>query len=266
MFKQINLNTVLIIIATALVLTFQHCKNQELQNEVTNQQRQIMSELAAFEQETYENTRTFNGKVLDQSSLLQALKGELVTLNNRMIANGRKLKDLNSSTSFLTERVENIEIPATFEPPITEEVVNNTPVSDVLDSPTYEIPDDNLYENYLHLPIGSRWSFEDNLLKGSTTLLASGEGSTKYNIKPIQFDVDIYRKGRLFGPDRFSADITSSALPINNASVTIRKMPRPRIVLSAGAGYSATWDGSKVVTGPSISAQIGFPIFTILSK
>lgn len=271
MLKQFNFNSVLILLCTALLVILQQCQTRELATEVAFSRANTMSELSRFQEDYLENSYKLDAQLLTQDQLMLAVKSELSALNARVIANGQKLKNLSSSASFITEPVKDNEIISPLDTLYETETWEDgkrtsTSTTEVLNSPTYEIPEDELYKDYLRLPIGSRWNFEDNFLSGSTTLLASGNASTKYNLKSMQFDVDIFRKKRLFGPDKFTANITSDKLPINNAKVTVRKIPRPILTLNAGVGYGITWDGSTVVTGPTISAQLGIPIFTILSK
>lgn len=181
---QFNFNTILITVGIILMILFQKCGNDSLENQVMNSQRLVMSELVAFQEESYENSKDFQGKVLTQKELLESLGGELKTLQGRMIANGRNLKNLQSSTSFLTQKVDGIEMPS---------VLNTIP--DTINDTIYrERPVLDIHPNYLSLPKGSYWEFSDKVLSGRTTLLDDGDATTEYQLNSMQFDVDIYRK------------------------------------------------------------------------
>lgn len=106
------------------------------------------------------------------------------------------------------------------------------------------------------------YSFDDETISIYSSLLDSFSLEHTYEIKPFILSVDIITKDKLFRSPESKIFISSSnpKVKINNTKTFLRKMPKPKYVVSAGVGASLNKD---LKIEPTISILFGIPIYTI---
>ena len=235
--KNLNLSNVLIIALGILLLT-QRCEHQ-------TQLRDFEKNLNDREAVIEERINSLGEKVLMVSSdafrnselkILQRLDSTYKALDIRLAANGRKIKDLHSSTAFTVES-------------------GNGGIA---------VRVDTVYRksSELYIPSIPGWKYSDGTISITSELLKDSSLLQAYNIHPINFRVDTFVKNRPLKKPQFFADITStnSSIQFSNASVAIKKYPKAFLSLGLGVGGTLTKD---LKIHPGLQLGIYKPIYTI---
>lgn len=231
--KNLTLSNVLLL-SVIVLLVIQKCDNNSLKETLSNQHTITEQRLNRLGEKVYE----VSGISFDDASakILTEIDFRFAELDNRLKANNRNIKDLQTSVSFMAES-------------------KGEQIAKV----------DTVYRNNTessYFPNIPGWKYSDEVISIHSSLLKDTSLLQSYFLKNLKFSVDVFAKNRFLKPTQYFADITSPNpnISISNANVLIKKYPKPIISLGVGVGAVVTPD---FTISPGLQLGIYKPLYTI---
>lgn len=230
--------TNLLIVGLAVLLLLQRCDNQKqfkrLENNVNSQEQILSEKLNDFGEKV--TTISVNAFKASELKILKDMDAKYGALETRLQANGRRIKDLQSSVAFTIN-------------------AKGEGVAQV----------DTVYRNKIidnYFPNIPGWRYSDGVVSISSTLRADSSLLQSYKLGNLRFTADVFAKNRFLRKPLFYADITSlnPGISISDNKAFVKKHPKAFLTFAVGVGGTLTPD---LQLKPGIQLGIYKPIYTI---